>query len=491
MFTAAEIDALAKKARATGTAGVFSLDQLKALGQTGNLKMDWMRGAAPAAGALIAGGGRGMIPADIPAGYYQVPGLDGAYYYDPKSGQAPQQFIDWANNLKASDRDPFTGAPKALIPNTDSGEVFRAQAGQQPAAISTLNDIFKLGRGADGTYQDAQDRVLGLGKYQQFITGKDGKQIRLQDVPGYTPPPPQFTDVSKPQAGAFDRLMGLTGQDKASLDKTLGLVNGKENASYWTKMENALAANYETNALKWKGLQEERAARGLDPETGTSLAEKKRIYDTYNRIQDPAERAAYIKMQDPGNLTAELRQARYETRAGERAAIAAYEKANPNVVYDSASRYGGPSDSYMQVAVTMGHGIMTDKVTGRETFVGNIPTGVSLVKQNTGNFDAVAKRLGGGIGGAFLGFMTGNVPGAFLGAYMGAGGWRPNAKNISAKNSRGWGQWQTTQAQGLDIRTVGTALLFARLTGSGMFSSGNMGGSAVLTAPQRAGLFMA
>lgn len=507
---AAKLDAANKSSQATLAAqaaasdyrtgkgpGVFTLDQLHALGQTGDTKTDWMAGDSQNRdpNGLIQGGGRSVIDQslNLPAGYYQLPGTPQgqAYYYDPHSGQVSQEFSDWANSGNIA-RD-FNGKPTALMSGSDSGDVFRSGLDQSPATLDTIGKIIAGGRGADGSYQDSQDRVLGIGAYQQFVTGKDGKQIRIQDTPNYaallssgamgtpiatsagpTSPPEAatggYTDLGKTQEGAFDRLLKETGKTSDELDSTLGLKNGKQYADYWTRMENSLAANYETNVSKATGLQEMRAAKGLDVNTGTSAAETARIHGVYASIQDPTERAAYLRYQDPGNLTPELRAEQNALKAPERSIIAQYEKDNPQHIYDSASHYGGPSG--VGVDVTIGHQSITDPATGREIFVGNVPTKLEAQKLDRGALTNTMDRVGGGLGGGFLGFFTGGAYGAAIGAYVGAGGPQPNAKNISFNNAKGFTQWKATDPQRLDIKTVGSAILFARFSGSGMYGSG-------------------
>lgn len=477
--------------------GVFSLEDLAALGKGGETaSAEWMKGAAPDPNALIRGGGRSVVPTGLPAGYYQIPGIDGAYYYDPHSGQVSSEFAAWANAPGGIARDPFTQVPKALMDSRDAGEVFRSGLDQQAPTLDTLNKIISMGRGADGTYQDSQDRVLGLGGYQQFVIGKDGKKIPIADVnksiaaanaPGYEAPPPVFQDLSAPQEGAFDSLLKMTGKTQADLDKTIGLndngykdPNADFQAAYWKKMENALAANYTTNVSQWQGLQKNRAALGLDVNTGISKEETKRIYDTYNNIQDPAEKAAYIKQQDPGNLTPELRQARYDARGGERELITADQAAHPEVQYESAARFGAPSGpSYNQAKVTIGSKTFTDTNTGRDVFAGNVPVAAEAVKRSSGDFDKAMHIVGGGVMGALTGFATGGIPGAFLGAYTGAGGPMPNGK----------GKFVSSGPHMMSIGEVGTAMAFARITGSGMYGKGFVGSAPTQSTGARAFMF--
>lgn len=497
--------------------GVFTLDQLNAMGQTGDTKTDWMA-SGPDASGPIAGGGNGMIDPslNLPAGYYQLPNMGGqAYYYDPHSGEVSKEFSDWANSGNIA-RDA-SGKPIALMSGADSGEVFRASPGQSATTLDTLNKIISGGRGADGTYQDSQDKVLGIGSYQQFVTGKDGKQIRIQDTPNYqallasgamgTPiatgagptvpqsAAPEYTDLSSSSTGAFDRLLKKSGQTSDQLDQTLNMFQGSgnagfqtkaKNADFWTKMEDSLAANYETNTSKAEGLQALRVSRGLDPNTGTSAAERDRISSVYASIQDPAERAAYLRYQDPGNLTPELRALNRELKAPEREWVA---KNQVNThIYDSARNYGGPSG--VGVDVTLGSQTFTDPTTGRDIVFGNVPIHIEAqpkYKQNT--FEKGLGIVGGAIGGAMFGFFTGGPLGAIMGAYAGVGAPAPNKKNISFSNAKGWGEWKTSSrpgeslAQMYNIKSLGAAILFARLTGSGMYGSGFDSGASGPTGP--------
>ena len=493
-----EIEAAKKKALAGGSAGVFSLAQLKALGQTGDSATDWMAGAKK--DPLLAGGGRAVVDPklNLPAGYYQIPGASGAYHYDPRSGQVSQEFADWANSGKI-ERNDLTGLPKALMDQRDGGDVFRAGADQDPNTLRTLDDIFKIGKGADGTYQDAQDRVLGLGRYQQFLADKDGKQMRVSDVAGsplVDPATAPYADASAPKGG-FDRLMKLTGGTRADVNKMIGggvdttVPFGEKTrvilrneftiaptqyqegtADTQSSLEDSLAANYTKRATMWKSLQEQRAARGLDVSTGTSDAEKKRIYDTVSRIGDPTQRSAYLKAQDRGNLTSGLRDEQYALRAGERDQIANYEKSRPEIRYDynETNKYGDTKGKGIQVKITSGSQVVTDPATGREVFVGSVPKSLELVKSRVKDIDRAAAATQG----AAVGFMTGGIPGAFLGAASGMG-LGPNVKNISFKDMKGLGQWDMRDPHMMSFREVGSAFAFAAITGTGGYGQATKG----------------
>lgn len=463
-----DIESAKAKAIAGGGQGVFSLDDLTAMGSPG-------RKAKPT-DSVIGGGGQSKIdPAlNLPAGYYRIPGVDGAEYYDPHSGQVSQAFADWANAPGGIKRHDLTGMPLALMDQRDSGEVSRDSAAQIPGQVKNLNDIFALGKGPDGTYQDAQDRVLGTGKYQQFLLDKNGKQMRVQDVAGtpyIDPATAPYIDRTKSSGGAFDRLSKLTGKTPEAMDALLGVGGAKKTtgayADYWTNMRDSLASNFETNTLGAKGLQEQRAARGLDINTGTSEAERKRIFDTVSRISDPAQRAAYLKYQDPGNLTEGLRAERYDLRAGERDQIAGYEKEHPTVEYNATGKYGQPAGA--QLKITSGSAVFSDTATGRENFVGSVPKAVELVKPRVTSLDrAAAATQGAAIG--FISAALGNFGGVATAISMAAtaasgAGFGPNVKNISTGNLRGLQQWDVRDPHMMNMREFGTALATAAMIG--------------------------
>lgn len=488
------------KGTLVGQGGVFSLDQLHALGQTGDVATDWAKSGVtfntkdPT--GILAGGGRGIIPTDLPAGNYNVPGIDGAYYFDPKSGQAPQEFIDWVNKPGGIERDPFTHIPTAYIPMEGGPEALNAgRADQSAENIATQTAIFALGKGADGTYQDAQDRVLGLGKYQQFMLDANGKQVR---VPGTAAPVTErsatFTDVSPDKTGAFDRLAGELGKTAGELAAMLGVnpgdttpgvdnenfigeyyrdpatgqygmwmkandVNGPQTAAeHYQNLRDSMAANYERNALGQQGLKEERISRGEDPTTGQSATEARQIYDTLKRIGDPEEANAYLMGQDPGNLTADELTKYNEIKAPELAAAT-------DAKFDTVSTSHFFQGQYVpgEVSVTSGNKVFKDAGTGRSTFVSGVPYKIDYKApvETGGTFLGMkmsadtTKRITGGIADFAIGFATGGSGWAALaaggaGAYIGAGGALPNTRDISFRSLKGLTEWNSGPPQALD-----------------------------------------
>ncbi len=441
-MTAAQL-AAALAAAKSNTSGVFTLDQLRALGQTGDVNKDWLNQSDTS--GLIAGGGNEVLTAkNLKAGYYTgIPGLDGAYYYDPSTGQAPAEFVKWANALTDSDRDPFTGTPKGYIPAEGGPQAaFSQRFDQTKAGVDMFGRIIAGGKGPDGTYQDSQDRALGLGKYQQFAMGADGQQVRVGE---FAP------DYAEPGTQSMFKKAGWT---------YTGTDMGWKGAADAAKQLNEY--NYES----YIGLMEERMLRGEDPDTGISLAETQRIYDTYNRIQDPTEKAAYIRAQDPGNLTADLRKARLDARSGERDWMKKNQIKN-QVDWESAVSYGGRSNDRGQVKTTIGDFTMTDKSTGRETVYGNVPIARAYVAPvergavSTFGHDILSNkdsaRINGGIQGLLAGIATGGalmVPAMLAGAYLGAGGPLPNARNISLTHGGGWSDWKVGEPHeltGMDL----------------------------------------
>ena len=478
------------------TSGVFTLDQLIALGKTGNTQQDWINQGQQASGSLIAGGGNAVITAKgLQAGYYQIPGQQGAEYYDPSTGQASAAFVKWANSLTPSDYNYDTGQPNGFIP-TEGGpqETFGQRYDQSAAGISAFNSIIAGGKGPDGTYQASMDKQLGIGANQQFMLGANGQQIRVGatppsrtttgTVPGRAighpgggvaagPMPGMYVDMSPDTSGALARLGAETGLTGAALDKLIGFSDPKNGSAEWQAralaLENAMAANYEQNALGQQGLEQERIARGEDPLTGISAAETKSIYDTYNRIQNPAEQAAYIREQDPGNLTAGLRIKRQQARQGEKNWMAKNMIA-PTVTWESAKQYDNGAGG--GIKTTYGDVTQTDKITGRSIMFGNVAVKQEYVAaQGRGSFDAAMNRLGGGLFGALKGFLTTGGPiGAIIGAAQGSG--LLGGLNFKNLGKSGWGQ----ASQPGDIQNVVLDLATAGMSGG---FGGGFGGFAI------------
>ena len=232
----------------------------------------------------------------------------------------------------------------------------------------------------------------------------------------------------------------------------------------WSSLLDSLVKagqDYQSNS---QGLMDSRKSRGFDPNTGISDAEKARIWETYNRIQDPAQKAAYIKAQDPGNLVPQLIDARNKSRAPDNQI---YLNQAPEILYDSPSRYGG-GDAPGQVKLTISPQLYTDPATGREVAF-SAPTNIEYIAPQKDKLSKDMNRVGGGIMGAMLGFATGGIGGAFAGAYFGAGG---PTSNFSFKHPGNIGKFHGNTGGPMTPKQVGTALAFAAFTGGGVFGEG-------------------
>ncbi len=160
-MTASEA-AAAIKAQASGAPGVFSLDQLTAMGKTGSMASQWQ--AQPGgAGGIIAGGGNGVITAaGLRAGYYRIPGNPGAEYYDPKAGQASAEFISWANGA---------------TPDQISSSFIPAEGG--PEAVNAANNAAPAQAMAEAALVAAQPGAQSMGS--QFVTGRKRNDQRTMN----------------------------------------------------------------------------------------------------------------------------------------------------------------------------------------------------------------------------------------------------------------------------------------------------------------------
>lgn len=496
-MTAAEAAAALAGAKAS-TSGVFTLDQLTAMGQTGNLATDWAK-AAPAPG-LIAGGGNGVLTATgLQAGYYQVPGQQGAEYYDPASGQASAEFVAWANSATS---DQITSA---FIP-TEGGPQATNAANAPPAQATDNFNAEAALINAGASNEDAQNQVLGIGPNQQFVAGANGQQETMAQAMG-------------PQAGGGYRDVSPSADTSPVVaPEAMGYWRTVAGGSMW--VSTATAADIATNEAdaaanasnlnaqnqsEYAELQQERViaaakAAGVDPgdalkygiglddiqniaDTGISSAQTQTISDTYARIQDPTEQAAFLAAQDPGNLTPALRLAQNVTpqKAAEKNWMSENALA-PVTTITSAAQYDGGAGG--GVKTTYGDVTQTDATTGRSIMFGNVITSMSYVApEGRGSFDAAMQRLGGALYGGLIGFIGsfGNPVGLIVGAAAGAGllgGIKTSFKNPTGNIMKsGWGTPDNPAKEG--IQNVGIDLAAAALEGGAGLFGGMAIGSAL------------
>ncbi len=465
------------------------------------INQEWESQGAANTGALISGGGNASITATgLQAGYYQVPGQAGAEYYDPHSGQASSEFVAWANSATP---DALTAA---FIPS-EGGPQAANDANQMPAqAAANFTAEAALINGGMSN-EDAQNATLGIGPNQQFVAGANGQQETM-------------VQAMAPQTGGGERDVS-TGSSKYIFVSPDGV---KTFQGYWadpsapgTPVPYAdVAADTQTsedslnthNQDAYAALQQERViaaatAAGVDPgtvlkygtglgdattiqniaNTGISAAQTSEIAATYARISDPAEQAAYLAAQDPGNLTPALRVAQGLTP--EKIAEKNWMTKNalaPVVTWGSAAPYGDTSGG--QVKTTYGDVTQTDAKTGRSVMFGNVITKMEYVApQGRGSFDVAMRRLGGGLYGGFIGFIAsfGNTLGVVAGAASGSGflgGIKTSFKNPTGNLSKsGWGAPANPAAEG--IQNVGIDLAAAALEGSTGLFGGALIGSAL------------
>ncbi len=439
----------------------------------------------------------------LQAGYYTLPGKSGAEYFDPSGGggmaQASSEFVKWANSLTPDDLSLDTGQPSNFIPVEGGPEAVNASKQMSGQALVNFNSIIAAGRGADGTYQDSQDRTLGIGKYQQFVTGPNGEQLRLSDVMAKAAGPAPvniFKDVSPYASKGVSTEVGSSGGfwQADTGGKQWIYTNPLEN--YKTNEADAIAASAAINQHNqdaYAGLTQERiiaaaTAAGEDPgnalkaamsaapgsaeatsaaaiaNTGISSAQTKQIYDTYNSILDPTEKAAYIAGQDPGNLTSSERVAQTAAKQGQTNWML------KNAIGPKTQWSGDPYGAGGGVKTTVGDVTMTDKITGRSTVWGNVPTAQEYVgAASRGAFDQAMNRLGGGLYGAFIGYIGsfGNPIGAVVGAASGSGAL--GGINFKNPGKTTWGASEKFQGVGSVALSMGEAMAFS------YFGVGDMG----------------
>ena len=457
---------------------------------------------SPAPGGLISGGGNGVLTATgLQAGYYQIPGQQGAEYYDPHSGQASAEFVAWANSATP---DALTAA---FIPS-EGGPQAANDANQMPAqAAANFNaEAALINTGASN--EDAQNATLGIGPNQQFVTGANGQQETM-------------AQAMAPQTGGGYRDVSPAGDVVAPTAPGAGYWKSVAGGSMWVTTNTAadlatIEADAQTNEAnlnaqnqsEYAALQQERIitaakAAGVDPgmalkygiglgdaatlqniaDTGISAAQTQQISDTYARIQDPAEQAAFLSAQDPGNLTPALRLAQNLTpqKAAEKNWMTKNALA-PVTTITSASQYDGGAGG--GIKTTYGDVTQTDAATGRSIMFGNVITSMSYVgPASRGSFDTAMTRIGGGMYGAFIGFIGsfGNPIGIIAGAAFGSGllgGIKTSFKNPTGNLGKsGWGAAANPAEEG--IQNVGIDLAAAALEGSAGLFGGMAIGSAL------------
>lgn len=443
------------------TTGVFSLEELLALGQTGDAKKDWLAG----------GPGRAALNPKLkfPAGYYRLSPTQ-AVYVDPKSGTIPQQFFDMLDS-KTGDlaRDPVSGLPTAYLPDN--------HVWQEPSYYKDLREGVAEQKRLEAqglTPQQAQDRRLAAQPRAAADTYRPGVHNAIGT-----------------SAGAYARFIAQGGKDDLLKLPSFEGYDPQRVAG----LKDSLAEAFMQRAGAQWGLRDLRQSQGLDPETGTSPQEMERLRQTYDAL-DPAKRSQWLFYQDPANLTPELREARSQARAGERALI---QQAN---TYAPEYRYGQEGGQNFQFIVKKGD-VQTTDTLGREKFFGNVPLKAELVKPKYRRFEDISKRFGGGVTGAFLGGVSGGLAGAIMGGYQGAGGPMPQVGGLAggvlgsavgyamgggwgaalggysgaggysgikkggASDFSGFGNWRSSGAAIPGGRELGSALIFARMSARG------------------------
>lgn len=383
--------------------GHFTLEELLALGQSGDARKDWLSGGA----------GRTALNPKLkfPAGYYRLPGsASEAVYVDPKSGSVPFQFYDMLDKSTGDlKRDSISGLPTAYLQDNS--------VWQEPGFFKQIREGLAEQQKQESlglSPQEAQDRRFG----SRPVVGADD-----------TYKPGIHNSVGSPSGSEMGQKTGTAiGSAKGAYDKfikaggTDDLLKMPAFRGYDSEriknLKDSFAHGFLERYRAQSGLGDLRESQGLDRATGTSTAEKERLRSTYEAL-DPAKRSSWLFYQDPGNLTPELRELRAESRRGERELIA-----NANQYAHDYTSFQSGGKTYRAV-IKRGDVSQTEIGTGREKFQGNVPLKAELIKGKYDRIGDFGRRVGGGLAGGFLGFFGGGALGAFAGAYQGAGGPAP------------------------------------------------------------------
>lgn len=335
--------------------------------------------------------------------------------------------------------------------------VNEANTAADPFNSPTVQKMFALeGRGY--TAQEAQDMVLGTGSAQVGIIGAG---------PGYSHGSDQFKDVSPGIYGAAPTWHP-------------GMDYNQFNAAFekWVTDTQAAATTY-GNQLG-AGIQNYYASIGEDS-NGISQGQISANDKTYASIQDPAQQVEWLSAQDPGNLSAGLRDKWTALVLPGVQAGAAQNKEN---VYMGggmlANQYAGQvpgevADARGTFGVTLGSAIHQDQATGRLTEYNNVATGVDYSAPQKGSFSNAMDRLGGAMFGGMMGFIGsfGNPLGAVVGAAQGSGALGGmNGKNLGTWK---WGQPEKPGGIGSVVTSMAEAMAFSELGGPTMGKLGRLG----------------
>lgn len=313
------------------------------------------------------------------------------------------------------------------------------------------------------TAQEAQDTVLGTGAAQVGVIGGGS---------GYLHGSNELRDVNPGVYGAAPTWHP-------------GMDYNQFNAAFekWVTDTQAAATNY--GARLGAGIQNYYASIGADA-NGISQGQISANDRTYASIQDPAQQVEWLSAQDPGNLSAGLRD-KWTALVLPGVQVGAAQ--NKEKVYMGggllSQEYAGQIPGEVANApgtfgVTLGSVVHQDEGTGRLTEYNNVATGVDYSAPEKGSFSNAMDRLGGATFGGMMGFISsfGNPLGAVAGAAQGSGALGGlNGKNLGTWK---WGQPQKAGGIGSVATSMAEAMAFSELGGPTMGKMGRFGlGSAL------------
>lgn len=340
--------------------------------------------------------------------------------------------------------------------NQDAGEWYRANAyDQQPGFTGQFQRYLDyVKQGLDP--QEAQDRIIGAGKYQSGVIGLEGTaNVNPATGKAYAPgetvwdpksstmkptgaPAPAAAPALKPTSEAATATASpelIAWAEGNNMTPAAARLYGWDHAgqSSLDAIASAMALQNRQSA-SGEALMQNRTKAGSDPYTGFNALKQQATQESLGRLS-AADRNTMLTNVDPINLTEDQRLERksdiaasnlqkygvkdvsdlnqrtvYEGGAGAR-----HLNTDAQNVYQGAGRPGGFDVAY-------GDKTYTDPATGREMIYGNVPTNIGYKAPKVDAINKIAAPVGSAIIGLGSAVMGGAMaPGMATGGAISAG----------------------------------------------------------------------